>query len=81
MALAGVAVLTLAACGSSDTACGWDLSTQAGRDANAARLDEVTQWMSGHPGMPAPAPTSTFWHGECPSTGTPGPPVGEHEDG
>ncbi len=71
----------LTACGGSTQACGWDLSTQGGRDANRARLDEATAWMSGHPGMPMPEPTSSYWHGECPVTETPGPPIDEGDSG
>jgi len=60
-------------------ACGWDLTSQAGREANAERLDFINQWLMDNPGVPAPAPTSTYWHGECPTpTASVLPP--EHED-
>jgi hypothetical protein len=45
--------------------------------ANQQRLTEVKTWLDGHPGMPVPEPTSSFWHGECPVTDAPAPPVDE----
>jgi hypothetical protein len=80
--LVGVALaLLLAGCsGEANGApnCGWDLTTQAGRQANADRLTFATQWIASHPGEPVPAPTSSYWRGDCPSaTQVPSPPVEE----
>jgi len=82
----GVIVLTvalaLAGCsggglGDSST-CGWDLGTSAGRQASSERLTFASQWLAEHPGEPVPAPTSTYWRGECPTSGSvPPPPVDE----
>ena len=83
-AIAAVALAVSACSGGSapsDTACGWDLSTQAGKDASAARMDEAARWINEHPGEPIPEPTSEYWHGECPTTATPSPPDEENEGG
>ncbi len=81
-------LIVLSACGSGATDstpdCGWDLRTDAGRQANGERLTFATQWLATNPGTPVPAPTSSFWHGECPTPSqVPGPPEGEgdHPDG
>ena len=62
------------------SACGWDLTTQEGRDANLERLTVLDQWMTDHPGVPAPAPTSPAWRGECPTPSGPPPEPPDHED-
>ena len=74
--VAPVLVLLVACGGQVDSpqtpaACGWDLTSQAGRDANAERLDFINQWLINNPGVPAPEPTSTYWHGECPTPTAP----------
>lgn len=81
--LVGLASLLglLSGCGPSTAACGWDLSTPEGVQANQQRLSEVHAWLDGHPGAPVPEPTSTYWHGECPATDTPPPPVDEGDHG
>jgi hypothetical protein len=62
------------------SACGWDLTTAEGRSANLERLTFLDQWLTDHPGVPVPEPTSPAWRGECPTpTGTPPAPP-EHED-
>lgn len=76
--------LLMSACSSaapSQTACGWDLSTKEGQAASAERMDEAARWMTAHPGQPVPEPTSEYWHGQCPTTATPSPPVEENEGG
>ena len=79
--VAGV-LLALPGCSSEPETCGWDLSTPQGRQANAARLDEVSAWLADHPGEPMPDPTSTFWHGACPApSGSLAPPHEEGEEG
>lgn len=60
-------------------ACGWDLTSQAGRDANQDRLTFINQWLIENPGAPAPEPTSSYWHGECPMPTAPVLPP-DHED-
>lgn len=78
-------LLLLTGCGgpSADEPCGWDLRTDAGVAANGEYLTFATGWIAAHPGEPAPAPTSTFWLGECPapSGGPPPPPDEEHDAG
>lgn len=73
----------LTACGGQDTSsefCGWDLTTDAGRAASQERLTFTSQWLIDHPGVPAPAPTSSYWRGECPTPETsPLPPEDEDE--
>jgi hypothetical protein len=59
--------------------CGWDLSTAAGQEANAAYLNEAAQWIAERDPfsteMP-PVPTSEYWLGECASKPVP-PPIDE----
>jgi len=82
LALAGLLALTGCSAQDAPLPCGWDLTTDAGRQANADRLDEVTAWIATRAGEPVPEPTSSFWHGECPQTSTPEPPVHEgHDEG
>lgn len=76
-AAAPVLLVLLSSCSGSSGKCGWDLSTPEGVRANQERLTEVRAWLDGHPGAPVPEPTSTFWHGECPVTDAPPPPVDE----
>ena len=59
--------------------CGWDLSTSAGQDANAAYLSEAAQWIADRGPFSTetpPAPTSEYWLGECASKPVP-PPIDE----
>ena len=59
--------------------CGWDLSTTAGQEANAAYLNEAAQWIGERDPFSTetpPAPTSEYWLGECPSNPQP-PPIHE----
>lgn len=79
LVLTSVSITGCASTGS-EVACGWDLSTQQGRDASNARLTFVLQWQADHPGTPPPAPDSPFWHGDCPTPneGELSPP--DHED-
>lgn len=81
MAGLALACLVLVACSAPDgaTSCGWDTTTQAGKDAMTERLDAVATWQLDHPGEPPPPIDSPWWHGECASTSTPVPPP-EHED-
>lgn len=80
--LPGVVLLVmLAGCGGgADGApdCGWDLRTDAGRQASNERLTFANQWITTNPGVPVPAPTSSYWRGECPRPSqVPPPPVEE----
>jgi len=60
--------------------CGWDLRTDAGREANSERLTFANQWIASNPGQAVPAPTSSFWHGDCAApTQAPPPPVDEQD--
>jgi len=59
--------------------CGWDLSTAAGQEANAAYLNEAAQWIAERDPFSIetpPAPTSEYWLGECASKPVP-PPIDE----
>jgi len=59
--------------------CGWDLSTSAGQEANAAYLNEAARWISERDPLSAetpPSPTSEYWFGECASKPVP-PPIDE----
>lgn len=59
--------------------CGWDLSTTAGQDANAAYMNEAAQWIAERDPLSTespPAPTSKYWLGECASKPVP-PPIDE----
>lgn len=56
--------------------CGWDLSTVAGQEANAAYLNMAAQWIAERDPFstePPPAPTSEYWMGECASKPVPPP--------
>jgi hypothetical protein len=83
-----VGVWTLVPSGDSDSPgltapdCGWDLTQTAGVEANSQFLTETGQWLANRDQssreMP-PAPTSPYWHGQCPVVpgAPPPPPVGE----
>ena len=77
--LVAAALLAVPGCSSAPASCGWDLSSPEGQRANAARLDEVSVWLTAHPGEPVPDPTSTYWHGACPTPS--GSLVPPHEEG
>ena len=61
--------------------CGWDTSTTEGAAALNEHLASVNGWLTEHPGEPAPAITSPYWHGECPTDPmNVGPPDDEDEN-
>jgi hypothetical protein len=77
-------LIIISACGTADVdgtpACGWDLRTDAGRQANSERLTFANEWIGSNPGVPVPAPSSTFWHGVCPVPAQPPAPPDNEGD-
>ena len=62
-------------------ACGWDLTSAAGQQANSEYLTATMQWLADHPGQVAPPPTSAYWRGDCPMpSGGPVPPPDDEHD-
>jgi len=77
-------LIVITACGSGvadeTPTCGWDLRSAAGKQASSDRLTFASRWLVDHPGEPVPAPTSSYWHGDCPAaTKPPAPPIDESD--
>lgn len=80
LGMCGLAILTLTGC--SDTSnnvepvpnCGWDTSVAGGQMALNDYLSQTDSWLKAHPRETPPAPSSTYWMGDCPNDGTVVPP-------